>query len=462
MIQGGTDNTPVSAIPAAVASNTQLLLGLWASAGQEQFNQELTALKNAIQQYPKLAQLVQGISVGSEDLYRVSPTGIKNKSGVGAGPATVADYIRQVRELISGTALSGAPIGHVDTWNSWVNETNSAVAQACDWVGVNEFPYFQTTDGNPIQNAGKLFYKALSDTRGAVGGKPIWVTETGWPYQGPKSGQAIASTQNARSYWEQVYCTLPADVHLFWYTQRDANAGDSAQFGLTDQTLSTTPRYDLTCNKQATSSSAVSASATATASSSGSSSTSTSGTGNSGAVVGGSNSGNSDNGSDNDDNDNSSSGDNDNDTDNGSGSSSNGSDNDDGDSSSGSSGSSGNGSSSNNGGNGGDDSDNSGSSGSGSGSSGSGSSGSGSSGSGAGSSGSNAGSGGNAGSATATATSGPAYPTASGMSTAIMGTGTGALPQPTSTLTPYAPNSGSSVRSTFALLAIPALVAMML
>merc|ERR1712144_78759 len=34
MIQSGTDNSPISAIPAAIATDTKLFLGLWASAGQ--------------------------------------------------------------------------------------------------------------------------------------------------------------------------------------------------------------------------------------------------------------------------------------------------------------------------------------------------------------------------------------------------------------------------------------------
>jgi glucan endo-1,3-beta-D-glucosidase len=51
MIQDGTANTVISAIPAAIKTNTTLLLGLWASSNQETFNNELTALKTAISQF---------------------------------------------------------------------------------------------------------------------------------------------------------------------------------------------------------------------------------------------------------------------------------------------------------------------------------------------------------------------------------------------------------------------------
>lgn len=51
MIQANTANDPVLAIPAAISTKTSLLLGLWASAGQDAFNQELTALRRALDQY---------------------------------------------------------------------------------------------------------------------------------------------------------------------------------------------------------------------------------------------------------------------------------------------------------------------------------------------------------------------------------------------------------------------------
>lgn len=80
-IQGDTTSDPISAFQAAVDTQTTMLLGIWASAGQETVTNELTALKSAIDQYgKKFTDLVVGISVGSEDLYRISETGIENDS----------------------------------------------------------------------------------------------------------------------------------------------------------------------------------------------------------------------------------------------------------------------------------------------------------------------------------------------------------------------------------------------
>jgi glucan endo-1,3-beta-D-glucosidase len=247
-IQAGTANDPIAAIQAAINTQTGLLLGLWASGGQIGMDNEITALTNAIKAHgSQLANVVQGISVGSEDLYRISPTGIINKSGIGAGPDEVANYINQVKQAISGTALAGKQVGHVDTWTAWVNGSNSAVVQASDFIGVDAYPYFQSTMSNGIENGKALFYDALGQTRAAVGGKPVWVTETGWPVSGPKSGAADATIPNAKQYWDEVGCSLFGNTNTWWYTLNDAApTTPSPSFGVL-ATLNSQPLYDLSC-----------------------------------------------------------------------------------------------------------------------------------------------------------------------------------------------------------------------
>ena len=137
-IQAGTTNTPTQAIQAAINTKTSLLLGLWGSGGQTTIDNEIAALKSAIAQYGSaFIDLITGISVGSEDLYRISPTGIENLSGVGAGPDVISNYIGQVRSALAGTPASSKPIGHVDTWTAWVNGSNNAVISASDFIGMD-------------------------------------------------------------------------------------------------------------------------------------------------------------------------------------------------------------------------------------------------------------------------------------------------------------------------------------
>lgn len=249
MIQAGTTNTPIEAIPAAIKTNTTLLLGLWASAGQTQFNNELAALKSAITQYgTQFTNLIAGISIGSEDLYRNSPIGIINLSGIGANPADIVSYIGQVRSAIAGTGASSAPIGHVDTWTAWVNGSNADVIKACDFLGVDAYPYFQNTEANSIDAGYNVFFQAYNNTVGVATGKPVWITETGWPVSGKTENLAVASPQNAQTYWDQVGCAIFGKINTWWFTLQDSYPSTpSPSFGIVGTTLSTTPLYNLTC-----------------------------------------------------------------------------------------------------------------------------------------------------------------------------------------------------------------------
>ncbi|KAL5419134.1 hypothetical protein PMIN06_005365 [Paraphaeosphaeria minitans] len=255
MIQHGTTKDVITAIQAAIDTNTQLLLGIWTSAGQTIVDNEVSALKAAITKFgTKFTNLVVGISVGSEDLYRITPTAIANgETNPGVQPAQLVKYINQVRTAIKGTGLASKPIGHVDTWTAYVNASNSAVVSALDFLGVDAYPYWQTQLANSIGNANATFYDAYKQTVAAGKGKPVWVTETGWPVSGPKQNQAVASKANARIYWEDVACSLiKGNVNLFYYTLQDIQyTTPSPSFGIKPggDLKAVNPNFDLSCPK---------------------------------------------------------------------------------------------------------------------------------------------------------------------------------------------------------------------
>lgn len=250
MIQGGTTDTVISAIPAAIKTKTSLLLGLWASAGSDSFNNEITALKTTIEQYcGEIDDLVAGISVGSEDLYRISETGIAAGSDPGCSPDALVNYIELTRKAIKGTCLESIPVGHVDTWNAYSNSSNSAVIEACDWLGMDTYPYFEDTKYNPVSEGSNLFQTAYDKVEAVSGGREIWITETGWPVSGKTSNKAIPSTKNARIYWEDVGCPLFGVTNVWWYTLQDsAPTTPNPSFGVIGSTLTKTPLYDLSCD----------------------------------------------------------------------------------------------------------------------------------------------------------------------------------------------------------------------
>ncbi|KAK8068807.1 glucan 1-3-beta-glucosidase [Apiospora phragmitis] len=249
-IQHETEDEPVSAFDAAVATNTTLLLGIWCS-GTDSIDNELSTLKKYLSsdKGPALANLVVGLSVGSEDIFRQSEKGIRNKSGPGAGPKVIVDFIKHARDELKGTALAEIPVGHVDTWNAWGNKTNKAVLDAVDFVGVDIYPFFEDDLGNAFANVTEVWNYTLgvAEQAASAAKKPIWFTETGWPSSGQKFGEAEPAVESAASYWQQIGCKLLFGQHnVWWFTLEDTNPEDKQRFAVTDD-LSTKPNFNLTC-----------------------------------------------------------------------------------------------------------------------------------------------------------------------------------------------------------------------
>ncbi|KAL1866750.1 hypothetical protein VTK73DRAFT_4542 [Phialemonium thermophilum] len=246
-IQAYSKDDPIQAFEAAIETKTNLLLGIWTS-GTDNIDNELNALTKAVKQYgSKFTDLVIGISIGSEDLYRNSVTGVTNDAGIGNDPDNIVNFINEFKKTFANTGLAKVPVGHVDTWDAWTNSSNKAVIDAIDWLGVDEYPYYETGKNNVIENSGTLFDTAYKAALGAAGGKPVWVTETGWPSSGPNWDKGVPSVQNAKYYWDEVGCrVLFNKTPTFWYNLRDSNPANKMKFAITKD-LSTTPLFNLTC-----------------------------------------------------------------------------------------------------------------------------------------------------------------------------------------------------------------------
>ncbi|KAK0251702.1 hypothetical protein LTS09_013162 [Friedmanniomyces endolithicus] len=206
-------NTLANAVPAAIASGVQILVGIWAEDNTHYTN-EKNALQAAINAHG--SDWIIAISVGSEDLYRGDTSA-----------STLAQQIYDVRGMVRAMGVE-QQVGHVDTWTAWVDNANTEVIQASDFIGLDSYPYFQSA---AIADASNTFWQSMTATRNQVNavspGKWVWVTETGWPVSGPNYGAAVASVQNAQTYWRSVACACFQQVHVFWYAYQDYSASPS-------------------------------------------------------------------------------------------------------------------------------------------------------------------------------------------------------------------------------------------
>lgn len=99
----------------------------------------------------------------------------------------------------------------------------------------------------------------------------MWITEAGWPVSGPIEGQAVASVENSKTYWDELGCEIFNNYNVWWYILRDNNAAPAPDpsFGIVGIDLEE-PLFDLTCptGSSGASTSAVPAASNGTASAS--------------------------------------------------------------------------------------------------------------------------------------------------------------------------------------------------
>jgi glucan endo-1,3-beta-D-glucosidase len=181
--------TLARAVPAALNTGTTLLVGVW-TEDNTHFENEKQALLTAVQQYGH--DWIIAVSVGSEDLYRGD-----------TDASTLASQINDVRGMMWGLGAGSIEVGHVDTWTAWVDPANTAVIEACDFLGMDGYPYFQDAS---IQDANNVFWTSVNNVRAVSQGKWVWLTESGWPVSGGNLGAAVPSVANAQTYWWEIMC----------------------------------------------------------------------------------------------------------------------------------------------------------------------------------------------------------------------------------------------------------------
>lgn len=109
------------------------------------------------------------------------------------------------------------------------------------------YPYYEKEHENTVENAGNLFFDSYNKTVAVAQGKPVHVTETGWPVAGPKSGLAVASVENAKKYWDQVACRLLGSIDTWWFTLDDAKSDPNEISFSTIKPDLGDPLFDLAC-----------------------------------------------------------------------------------------------------------------------------------------------------------------------------------------------------------------------
>ena len=88
----------------------------------------------------------------------------------------IIDYLKQVKK-----ALPGIPVSYVDAYYKFTEFPE--LVENCDVILVNCYPFWE---GCHIDQAAAYLQQMYQASIDAAKGKPVYISETGWPNEGDK------------------------------------------------------------------------------------------------------------------------------------------------------------------------------------------------------------------------------------------------------------------------------------
>lgn len=141
-------------------------------------------------------------------------------------------FINRVKQ-----AIPGIPVGYVDAYFEF--DVKPRITEACDVVLANCYPYWE---GCHIDYSLLYMKEMYNRAIRAANGKPVIISETGWPSQGTNFGAAIPSDENFIKYFINTQKWSKEDnIAIFYFSSFDESwkvgaEGDvGAYWGLWDK-----------------------------------------------------------------------------------------------------------------------------------------------------------------------------------------------------------------------------------
>ncbi len=121
-------------------------------------------------------------------------------------------HIRRVKE-----ALPGIPVGYVDAYYLFCEHPR--LVAACDALFINCYPFWEKC---PLANSLGYLQEMVRRVEAIAGGKPILISETGWPSGGEPVGAAIPDVESALLYaLNTIQWCREKDLPLFYFSSFD-------------------------------------------------------------------------------------------------------------------------------------------------------------------------------------------------------------------------------------------------
>lgn len=208
----GNENIPAIAHEFGIKT----LVGAWICDDMEKNREELDSLIQVAQ-----AGHVDMIAIGNEVMLREE-----------LETHQILAYIAEVKE-----ACPGIPVSYVDAY--YVFREYPEIVEAIDVILANCYPFWEYCD---VDHAVDYMRSMYNLTVQVADGKPVIISETGWPNHGDALGAAQPGKHNAMRYFVETYeWAEQEDVDIFYFSsfdeswKIDAEGSCGAHWGIWDK-----------------------------------------------------------------------------------------------------------------------------------------------------------------------------------------------------------------------------------
>lgn len=122
------------------------------------------------------------------------------------------DFINRVKK-----ELPEIPVGYVDAYYEFTIKPR--ITDACDVILANCYPFWESC---PAENSLNYMKQMYEQAKQAANGKPVIISETGWPSKGEELKGAFPSEKNALDYFinTQLWC-MDEEINCFYFSSFD-------------------------------------------------------------------------------------------------------------------------------------------------------------------------------------------------------------------------------------------------
>jgi exo-beta-1,3-glucanase (GH17 family) len=114
-------------------------------------------------------------------------------------------------------ALPGFQVGYVDAY--YLFEKHPRITAACDVLLTNCYPFWE---GCPLDQSIAYMQSMMQRVRAVAGGKPVIISETGWPDKGSALHGAVPSQAAAMRYFVETNAWTQRDgIDVFYFAAFD-------------------------------------------------------------------------------------------------------------------------------------------------------------------------------------------------------------------------------------------------